>query len=141
VLAQEWVDNPAGELTEVERSLMKRTLELEIDNTTFYRSAMAKADSVDGQMLFKALSRVEAEHASTVSKILGVPKPDWEKLTATAFDTHQENVRDSLRRENRAVDFYKSALGQAQDARLKEIFSALIEIESDHIALATERIQ
>ncbi len=140
VLAKDWVENPAGELTEEEKNLLQRTLELEIDNTTFYRAAMDKAEDVDGEMLFKALSRIEAEHASTVSKILKVPKPEWDKLSAEAFPTQQENLKDSIRRENRAVDFYKSALEKVQDKRLKEIFSALIEIESDHITLASERV-
>ncbi len=140
VLASEWVDNPVGELSEVERALLEDTLELEIDNTTFYKSAAAAADSVDGQMLFKALSRVEAEHASTVSKMLGVPKPDWDKLSQEAFPTHQENLQDSVRRENRAVNHYREALEKAVDGRVREVFAALIEIESDHIALAEERL-
>ena len=47
VLASEWVDNPVGEMSEVERKLLQDPLELEIDNTTFYKSASAAADSVD----------------------------------------------------------------------------------------------
>lgn len=140
VLLDEWVDNPAGELTEVERAQLEETLELEIDNSTFYKSAMTRADGLDGEMLFKALSKIEAEHASTVAKLLGVPKPDWTVLSQEAFPTHQENLKDSLRRENRAVDHYREALAVTTDARVREVFGALIEIESDHIGLASERI-
>jgi rubrerythrin len=140
VLIDAWVDNPAGDLSEVERKQLEETLELEIDNATFYKSAMARADNLDGEMLFKALSKIEAEHASTVAKLLGVPKPDWSVLSQEAFPTHQENLKDSLRREQRAVAHYREALQLATDARVREVFGALIEIESDHIGLATERI-
>ena len=72
--------------------------------------------------------------------MLGVPKPDWEKLTQEAFPAHQENLKDSVRRENRAVKHYREALEKAVDGRVREVFSALIEIESDHISLAEERL-
>ncbi len=140
VLLSEWVDNPVGELSEVERQELEDTLELEIDNATFYRSASAAADGLDGQMLFKALSKIEAEHASTVAKMLGVAKPDINAISQEAFPTNAENVKDSLRREQRAVKHYREALEKATDARVREVFEALIEIESDHIALATERL-
>lgn len=140
VLVSDWVDNPVVELSEVERRELEDTLQLEIDNATFYKSATGKADSLDGEMLFKALSKIEAEHASTVAKMLGVPKPDWDKLSQEAFPTHAENIKDSLRREQRAVKHYHEALEKATDARVREVFEALIEIESDHIALATERM-
>ncbi len=140
VLVSDWVDNPIGELSDVERTELEDTLQLEIDNATFYKSAMSAADSLDGEMLFKALSKIEAEHASTVAKMLGVAKPDFTTLSQEAFPTHAENVKDSLRREERAVKHYRDALGKAVDPRVREVFTALIEIESDHIALATERL-
>ena len=136
----QWAENPVGELSEAERKDLEDTLQLEIDNSTFYRSAAAAATDLDGQMLFKALSKIEAEHASAVAKLLAVPKPDLGSISQEAFPTTAENMRDSLRREQRAVKHYTEALQRATDARVREFFEALIEIESDHIALATERL-
>ena len=86
---------------------------------------------------FQALSKIEAEHASTVCKLLNRPKPVIDdNPDACSATTHEERLREALNREERAVKFYKSAAESAEEERVKEFFSALTEVEADHISLS-----
>ncbi|MDZ7798682.1 MAG: hypothetical protein U5L76_03645 [Patescibacteria group bacterium] len=58
------------ELNEKDRANVERALEVEISNVAFYKCAEEKTDDEEGKILFKALKKVEAEHASVWKKIL-----------------------------------------------------------------------
>ena len=135
VLAKEWKLIMSKNISDVTRENLKKALALEIDNTNFYKAVSGRTKDIYVQGMFKGLSKVEREHASTICKHLGIPKPDSDVGLDKAADDDQENIQESNRREKRAVKFYGKVAGQAPEPELKEFFKALIQIESDHIVL------
>jgi rubrerythrin len=136
VLGRDWVDENKGlELTSISRENLEKALQLEVDNAAFYYSAYQAAKDIEIQGMFKSLSKVEAEHASAISKMLKISKPDITEVKELAAESDEENLRRSLAREERASKFYGEAAKEAQERRVQEFFIALSEIERDHIQL------
>ncbi|NQT29241.1 MAG: ferritin [Candidatus Saganbacteria bacterium] len=114
-------------------------LQVEISNAAFYFCAAAKTDSAEGKLLFKALGKVEAEHASVWRKILklkNIPQGN-----DACHESNKENLEDSHAREERAIEFYKKAAEEAQNVLVKKIFEAFVEVETDHLHLSEERLK
>jgi len=113
--------------------------EVEVSNATFYACAADKTDNPEGKILFKALGKVEAEHASIWKKVLklkSVPQGN-----ETCHSQNVENLKNSHERETRAIDFYRKAAAEADSSRIKQIFEALVEVETDHLHLSEERLK
>jgi rubrerythrin len=126
------------ELNEIDNANVKHALEVEVSNAAFYFCAASKVKELEGKKLFKALAKVEAEHASIWKKILkldGVPNGNDE-----CSDDYKEDLENSHARETRAIEFYTKAAKESQNDRVKEIFEALIEVETDHLNLSGERM-
>jgi len=141
VEASDWEDRNKGlSLSNVSRKNLEKALELEISNSAFYRCAAQNAQDSVVQAMFKALSKVEAEHASTICKLLGIPKPDISKVQVNCSKSDVENLKESQERETRASTFYARAAEEAVEPRVKEVFSALVEIEKDHLELDHEQL-
>jgi rubrerythrin len=137
ILAQNWVEPEVPELTDASRKHLQASLKLEVDNVQFYRCAMQATDDPMVKAMFRALSKIEAEHASTVCKLLKRPKPVIEDdPDACSATTHDQRLQEALNREQKAVRFYKAAAASAEEDRVKEFFEALVEIEDDHISLS-----
>ncbi len=139
VLAEEWSLIKADNLSEITKENLKKALDLEIDNTNFYKAVSGKTKDIHVESMFKGLSKVEREHASTICKHLRTPKPESTIGLDKAVDSDQENIQEANRRERRAVKFYGEALNQAPEPKIKDFFKALIQIESDHIVLTEEK--
>lgn len=136
VNAAEWVDENVGlELSEISRKNFEKTIQLEVNNSAFYRDAMAKTGDIELQGIFKYLSKVENEHASTVKKILKCEPPKPESGKEVVSDSDIENLKAALAKEKEAAAFYAQASAQATEPRAKKVFTALSEVESDHIHL------
>ena len=56
-------------------------------------------------------------------------------------EDYQEDLKDSHARETRAIEFYKKAAAESENARVKEIFEAFVEVETDHLKLSEQRIK
>jgi rubrerythrin len=112
---------------------------VEISNNIFYKCASAKTPELDGQKLFKILAKVEAEHASVWKKILKVDKIDFPKYDKCA-PKFKPNLEESHSREDRAIKFYGEAAKEAKNPRVKEIFQAFVEVETDHLHLSEQRL-
>lgn len=126
------------QLGKKDRENAGHALQVEVSNASFYFCAAAKTDDDEGKLLFKALGKIEAEHAAIWRKILkldSVPKGD-EKC----FSRNRENLEESHARETRAIEFYKKAAKESENSRLRQIFEALVEVETDHLALSEERL-
>ena len=140
--ADQWVDENIGlgELSDVSRENLVAALQLEANNAPFYVHAMKRAKSVELQGIFKYLAKVEREHASVIQKILkcGTVEPEPGKEVAT--DDEMENLRAALEREKHATKFYADSAKQAAEPRVKKVFLALSEIESDHVKLEGSRL-
>lgn len=142
VPAEDWDDPRVGDLNDTDRKNLETALGIENSNTAFYRCSAAKADEAgdfEGFATFKALSKVEAEHASTIRKMLSLSKPGDEPVEK-CHDAYVGNVRESLERETRATAFYSESAAAATDPRVKEVFVALAMIESDHIQLDRDKL-
>lgn len=137
VLNEEWVDEnlSLGELSDMSRRNLEKALQLEVNNSLFYRDAMTKTDNVTLQGIFKYLAKIEGEHASAVRKILKCEMVEPEAGKEIAVDDDRANVEAAHAREVAATAFYKEAADEAVESRVKKVFSALSEIESDHIDL------
>lgn len=127
------------ELSETDRKNAEHALDVEVSNTTFYFCAAEKTDDLEGKLLFKALGKVEKEHASIWRKILKLDK------TPAGDDpchvSNRENLQESHEREERAIEFYRKAAGESDSERIKQIFAALVVVETDHLKLSEERLK
>jgi rubrerythrin len=91
---------------------------------------------VELMAMFKALSKVEAEHASVIRKLLGLPKESQEEDTrGRCHAIESENLKEAHDREQKAIVFYAQAAEVAVEPRVKEVFTAFVEIEKTHLEL------
>jgi rubrerythrin len=126
-------------LSEKDRANAEYALQVEVSNATFYFCAADKTDDPEGKLLFKSLGKIEAEHAAIWRKILRLPKvPTGNE---TCHTENVKNLKESHERETRAIAFYEKAAGESDHDRLKQIFEALVEIETDHLHLSGERLK
>jgi rubrerythrin len=135
--AQNWnTDEFNVTLSEVSKKNLEAALQLELDNAAFYDCAKGVAEKAGdhyGLAKFKALMKVEREHASAISKFLKISRPELEKQACNA--NSKANTKEGWERENRAIKAYTKFRDGAKEERLKEFFGALVEIETDHLDL------
>jgi rubrerythrin len=98
-------------------------------------------DNREGKQMFRALSKIESEHASLISKILHIEKPTVTLDKIACYPSYHENLMDTQVREEKAIKEYSKYFQQSKEPRIKEIFKALVQIESDHLRLAQERVK
>ena len=127
------------ELNDNDEENVRKALDLELSNAAFYLCSSKSVDDLEGQKLFKALGKVEAEHASVWKKILKVE--DMPDATDRCSDSYRQDLEDSHEREDRAIKFYMKAAEEAEDERIRQIFNAFVEVEKDHLALSEERLR
>ena len=137
VTVDEWADENSSvkEISELSRKNLRAALQLEVDNAPFYRNCSANAQTMEMQGIFKGLAKIEAEHASVINKILKSEpiQPAPAQTVASSDDT--ENLKTSRKREREAAALYRKFHDEAVEPRIKKVFSALIEVETDHIML------
>jgi len=140
VEAQDWNKDEFNiSLSDKSKENLKSALQLELDNAAFYDCAKNAADKSDDHYSlakFKALMKVEREHASAISKFLKISRPELEKLQCNA--NSKANSKEGFEREDRAIKAYAKFRDEATEDRLKEFFGALVEIETDHLNLHSE---
>jgi rubrerythrin len=137
--AKEVVVNFDVELNEKDLANAQKALQVEVSNAAFYFCAAKKTDDEEGKQLFKALGKVEAEHASVWKKILKLDQSPH--ANDPCHTSNKENLEDSHARETRAIQFYGEAAQESQNQRIKEIFRAFVEVETDHLQLSEERLK
>lgn len=126
------------ELEQEDKANAERALQVEVSNAAFYFCAAGKTDDPEGKLLFKALGKVEAEHASVWRKILKLDKAP--AANDACHVSNRENLQDSHARETRAIEFYKQAAAAAKNERVRQIFEAFVEVETDHLELSGVRL-
>ena len=139
--SKEYDDSGAWDvdLTDKDRANVERALKVEISNTLFYKCSTKKVKELDGQKLFKILAKVEGEHASVWKKILKLDKIKWEPAETCEVE-YKADLKDSHAREERAIKFYTQAAKEADSPRVKQIFEAFVEVETDHLKLSEQRL-
>lgn len=140
VAGREWVDENLGlgELTPVSRDNLTKALQLEVNNSAFYRDAMNRTANIELQGIFKYLSKVEAEHAATIKKMLKGELPPPEPGKEMATDDDRKNLEYAMEREMSAKQFYMDSGQVAVEPRVKRVFEAISRIESDHVGIEKE---
>ncbi len=131
-------DEPMKDISEETKVMLQKTFDLEVHATRFYLAASKRSSDPFVQSIFKGLSKTEREHVSVAAKALGVSKPD--NLTEPEGDkgSDEENIRETDALERRATALYKEFLEKAKEPRAKQIFQALMEVESGHIELVNQ---
>lgn len=127
------------ELNERDKANAEHALQVEVSNAAFYFCAAEKTDNSEGKLLFKALGKIEAEHAAIWKKILKLSSTP--KVNETCHAGNRKNLEESHARETRAIEFYKNSAKESKNDRIKQIFDALVEIETDHLHLSEERLK
>lgn len=125
-------------LNEKDKANAEHALEVEVSNSAFYFCAAQKTDDEEGKLLFKALGKVETEHASIWKKILKLDQVP--KASEDCAVNNRDNLQESHDRETKAIEFYRKAAAESENKRVKEIFTALVEVEEDHLKLSEERL-
>ena len=139
VKISEWKEENTGvEYGEISKQNIEKALDVEIGNASFYLAASKASQSTEAEGIFKRLSKVETEHAEVFSKLLVIEMPPLQKLESKGSD--RANFEESFRRESLAVEHYKKSAGEATEPRIKEVFSLLMEIETDHLNLDKQRL-
>ena len=128
------------ELNETDKANAEKALGVEVSNALFYKYSAKKVKEIDGKKLFKILAKVESEHASVWKKILKLDKIKWEPTETCEVD-YKADLKDSHAREERAIKFYGEAAAAAKSPRIKEIFQAFVEVETDHLLLSEGRLK
>jgi rubrerythrin len=141
VLANLWDEPLIVEISEDSRKSLLSALQLEIDNIRFYKCAAEMTENREGKQMFRALAKIESEHASLIANLLNIEKPTVTLDKIACYPTYNENLIDAKSREERAVKEYSKFFKEASEPRVKEIFQALVQIERDHLNLAGERLK
>ncbi len=137
VPAEDYVDrNDVPNLSARSRANLEKALDLEVKNAAFYMCASDCAPDPLSKAMFKALWRTEAEHASVICKLLKTPKPEIKPDAKACLKDPKANFGAAHQREQSAVAFYGQSAAEAPEDRVKEVFSALTEVETYHIALS-----
>ncbi|HEX9093090.1 MAG TPA: hypothetical protein VF902_03825 [Coriobacteriia bacterium] len=123
------------QLTEVERADLDSSIEIETSNTRFYLAMAARKDNKKLASAYKRLAKIEAEHCSVFCKLARVPKPADLLEPGEELGDWASDIDESFRRETRATALYAEFAGRATSPRLLEIWSAVSDVEADHIEL------
>jgi len=138
ILANAWKDENNIELTEISRENLEEALKLELSNASFYKCASETISNQEIALMFKGLYKVEREHASVFRKILKLTSDP--EIKEMCVDDAKKTVEESLEREMRAIKFYGKAANQASEPRLKEVFTAIMGVEKDHLSLDHDKL-
>jgi rRNA maturation endonuclease Nob1 len=115
------------ELNEKSKDHLIRTRQMKIDSSNFFLSIKNKTRNPELYSYFSRLSKIDHEHAELISKTLGVEKPRIEELECS--ESEVENIKETIRRHNRVINYYSLALSEVIEPRIREIYTALLEIE------------
>ncbi|MBU4216678.1 ferritin [Candidatus Parcubacteria bacterium] len=122
-------------LSDASRSNLEKALKIELSNTAFYLAAAQNLSNQEIALMFKGLAKVENEHAGVFRKLLKAKIENDPSVVENCADDATGAVKESAAREQRAVEFYGQAMGEASEPWVKEVFKAIMETEADHLKL------
>lgn len=132
VPAEQWKDENKVKLTEASRKNLEDAISLELKNVNFYDDVSMKGQTEVTRALFKALKKVELEHATLFRKLLGLEKLPETNFPSAFKPQDLENLKESNKRENNALAFYAKAAKEAKEPRVSEVFTAIGQVEQTH---------
>jgi rubrerythrin len=120
-------------LSEETKGYLTETLRLEVHANAIYTCMANEADTYEVKKMYKRLARVEFEHATICTKLLGIPMPELKPENCNADDV--ENFKKTIELEVHAADLYAEFAKKSAERHVKIMFTALTQAETDHIAL------
>ena len=101
---------------------------------------VAKANGDEyGYAKFKALKKVENEHADAILKFLKIEHPQLKPVPCSK--DCEKNTKEGWERENRAIKAYAKFAKETPELQLRQFFESLVEIETDHLELHAENLK
>ncbi|KKP67590.1 MAG: hypothetical protein UR65_C0068G0003 [Candidatus Moranbacteria bacterium GW2011_GWE2_35_164] len=103
---------------------------IEVDE---YQCMAGKTDKYEIKAMYKRLAKVELEHATIVTKVLKIERP--EAVEISCADSEVENFDETIKLEDDASKLYATFAQEAVNANIKKFFGALTIVEREHIDL------
>ena len=125
--------NEKIELGEQSVKNLKATYDLEIKAVAIYNCMAGKAKTYEIKAMFKCLAKVEFEHATIATKILQSARPEIGEEICSEEDA--DNFKKTVELEINAVNIYNKFLNKSEEKNIKILFTALSQVEQDHIEL------
>lgn len=141
--------NAGGELTEREKENLRASITTELLNTAFYEAMNRQGDrsTATGTVLsrtYKRLAQIEDEHAGIFCKFLGVDKKK-QQVPPELLSAHKvtgvwkDDIAASVIREENAHALYSRFATETDKPRLKLVWTALADVEHDHVVIETQQ--
>lgn len=121
------------ELSEQTAKNLQETLELEMNANALYLCMAGKAATYEVQKMYKRLAKVELEHAVICTKLLGMEMPGI--AAKECSDQEVENFQKTIELEDHASSLYAKFAKEASEQHVRIMFTALTQVEADHIEL------
>jgi rubrerythrin len=122
-----------SELSDITKKNLEETLKLEIDANAIYLCMANLADTYETVRMYKRLATVELEHANICTKLLGIKMPEVPVESCSEDDA--ENFRKTIELEQHAAQLYAEFAKTSTETHVKVMFTALNQVEMDHITL------
>lgn len=120
-------------LSEQSGANMQEALGLELRANLIYLCMAGKAKSYESKAMYKRLAKVELEHAVIICKMLDIAMPKVEDQTCS--DEELENFKKTIALEENASEIYAKFAKEAEEQEIRILFTALNQVEIDHIEL------
>lgn len=125
--------NDKIELSEISKKNLEETLGLEMKANAIYLCMAGKADTYEVKAMYKRLAKVELEHANVACKLMGIALPQTGNELCS--DDDLENFKKTIELEERATSLYAQFATEAIEQNIRIFFTALTQVEADHIKL------
>ena len=132
--AAEYMEYGAIEISEESRKACQKALELELNNQAFYQKCATEAENQISRAIFKRLAKHEGEHAELIADLLGIEEGELPEVKIPGSDEARFN--EAHDHEKKAIDFYLELARRAPETRVKQVFSALSDVELEHLNMA-----
>lgn len=121
------------DISELSGQNLEETLALELKANSIYLCMAGKARSYELKAMYKRLAKVEMEHAVIVCKLMDIAMPKVDAQTCSEDEV--ENFQKTIELEEHATDLYKKFTKEAAETNIRIFFTALAQVEADHIEL------
>jgi rubrerythrin len=121
------------ELSQLSKKNLEETLKLEMEANVIYLCMAGKTDSYEIMKMYKRLAKVEMEHAIICTKIMQITMP--EAGSELCSDQDLENFQKTLQLEDHAANLYAEFAKSSIEEHVKKMFTAINQVETDHIEL------
>jgi rubrerythrin len=125
--------NRSGEIGESSRKFLEQTYNLEVSAVAIYNCMAGKAKSYEIRAMYKRLAKIELEHATVATKLLGRDKPEIKDEECSG--DMQANFQRTLELEDHAAKLYTQFAREAEEEKVRVFFAALAQVEAGHETL------